>query len=499
MTFSPRIRLGFAVLSLLLSSAFSCAQAEPPATGQVPAAPTEAASTPGSAGTLNEGEHPAIVLRVRVLLTKDYPAVEIVTDRPVVPSIHKLDAPSRLTIDLPNSSMSVQHKEIPINTEQLGQLHLDEEKGANQAVHMVIDLRKPLAYTWEAAGNRLTVRLQSAEPASNASVEPSQIKPAVSGDAPSVPGMSLGPKVGLVPVTPGGSGAVIFAGNRIDPGSTITAGSDTAVLSLGRNGEVHLCPRTTVSVTTSSNGHDLMLGMSTGSLEAHYNLDASINSVLTPDFRILLAGPGVFQYAISADAHGNTCVGALPGNTRSAIVSELLGTESYEVKPSEQVMFHQGRVSAADNNMVGSCGCPTPAPVMRASEAIGPVVPDSKLPTSVQLAQAGASPSPGSSGAGTQSGQSAPSPGSETSAPPASKPNDVQARVEAPLIFRASDLPPAKSAPSAKPKQTHQAAEPVPSGQRTALPPSRITITTTEKQHHGFLGKVKGFFKNIFS
>jgi len=496
MTFSPRLRLQLAALPLLALSMVSVlAQSNPQSDSASP-------STSGTA----PAETPAVVLRVRVLLTKDYPALEIITDRPVVPSIHKLDNPSRLTIDLPNASMSLQHKEIPINTEQLGALHLDEEKGANQAVHMVIDLRKALAYTWETAGNRLTIRLQSAEPATEAAIPPVPETPAAerpSAQPPSVPALTSGIEPGIVPVTPGGFGAVIFAGNRVAPGSTITAGSDTAVLSLGRNGEIRLCPRTTVSVTSSSNGHDLMLGMSTGSLEAHYNLDASIDSVLTPDFRILLAGPGVFEYAISADSHGNTCVGALPGNTRSAIVSELMGNQSYEVKPTEQVMFHSGHLSAADNNMTGSCGCPAPVPVMRASGSTGAVIPDSKLPASVQLAQAGtAKPAEttAGSGSGSTTGTEAAQAGSETSAPPPTKPNDVQAQVEAPLIFRASDLPPAKTKIVPKAKESPAPSDNNSAGRtEVALPPSRITITTTEKRHHGFMGKVKGFFKNIFS
>ncbi len=427
---------------------------------------------------------PAVVLRVKILLIKDNPALEVVTNRPVVPSIRKVDDPSRLMIDLPNASMSVQHKLISINTEQLGELHLDEVTGDNQAVHMVIDLRKPLLYTWEAAGNRLTIRLQPAEP--NAVNAASNATPPTQAtlQPPSVAALTRGVQGGLVPVS-GGFGAVIFAGNKVSSGSTITAGAETAVLSLGRGGQIFLCPKSTISVTSSSGGHDLMLGMSTGSLEAHYSLDASINSVLTPDFRIVLAGPGVFSYAISADPQGNTCVSALPGNERSAIVSELIGTGSYEVKANEQVFFRRGRVEAPDNAYAGSCGCPVPIPTMTASQTPGPVTPDSKLPSSVQIAQAG-DPNRGIT------------PGSETSAPPQAKPNDVQAQVEAPLIFRASDLPPAH--PAAKPKSETSSLilQDPKRAVATSSRPASITITTSEKPHHGFFGKVKGFFKKVF-
>lgn len=485
MMFLQRILTQFAVLWLVaLCLVPGSAQSTPqPDTGP----PADSAARPVPA---------AVVLRVRVLLTKDHPALEIITDRPVVPAIHKLNDPSRLTIDLPNSSMSLQHKEIPINSDQLGVLHLDVEPGANQSVHMVMDLKQALAYTWETAGNRLTVRLQPTEQATAttpAAAPATMPTPPPTTQPATVPALTSGTETGLVPVTQGGFGAVIFAGNRVAPGSTITAGSDTAVLSLGKNGEIHLCPRTTVSVTSSANGHDLMLGMSSGSLETHYNLDASINSVLTPDFRILLAGPGEFEYAISADTHGNTCVSALPGNTRPAIVSELMGNQNYEVKPSEQVMFHSGQVATADNNVVGSCGCPAPVPVMRASQTPGPVIPDSRVPSSVQLAQNGDVAQP-------LNQQFEPPQGSETSAPPAAKPNDVQAQVEAPLVFRASDLPPVKSPTSVpQPKNLPPATDNSTVRTQMALPPSRITITTIEKPHHGFMGKVKGFFKNIFS
>ena len=159
-------------------------------------------------------------------------------------------------------------------------------------------------------------------------------------------------------------GSVLFAsgGMQIQSGSSVAAGEAPAVLKLRRGGEVRVCPKTTVSVSSSASGRDLLWGMSTGTIEAHFALSSSADTVMTPDFRIMLAGPGIFHFAISADAQGDVCVRALPMNTASLIVTELNGDGTYQVKPNVQVFFKRGSVAEPSPLVPPDCGCPPPPP-----------------------------------------------------------------------------------------------------------------------------------------
>jgi hypothetical protein len=449
--------------------------------------PVPAASAPGL---------PATILRVKVVLNQQEPAIEINSSRPIVPTAKKLEGPPRLVIDLPNANMSLRRKRIGVNSPLISAVRLDQYQKTPPVVRVVVDLLQPSDYTVQADGNRLTIRLR-------AEVE-ATLKP------PSVPAFTRGVQAAVVPITPGASGLVVMAGNRLASGSSVTAGVDTAILSLGRGGEVRVCPGTTVSVTSSQNGRELMLGMSTGALEAHYALDASADSILTPDFRILLAGPGVFHYAISADSRGNTCVRALPGNAASAIVSELMGDGTYLVKPEEQVVFHSGRLSVMDNAVPEDCGCiAAPVPVMRAATPSGPVVSEADLPPSVHLAQPGEEVKPlppPESVPGTQAGGSPPSQAAspaaplttplapETAALPAPQPNEVHVQVEAPFIYRAGDAPPAPTGEAGH-LPVARSARPAPLVPVVLPPPAEAHA---KPQSRGFFGKVKGFFAAIF-
>jgi hypothetical protein len=475
MKFQPCVRSALVALAMLTGMLIASSGAQ---------------STPKLLATTDT---PIFVRSVRVL---PGPAVEILSSRPLVPAISTLDNPPRLVIDLPNAdvpaNLSGINNRIDASAQEIRRVRVNQYQNAPPVTRVVVDLVKPVGHTWDAAGNRLMVRLRAS---------PDQ----VTAKPPSVPAFTQGIQPATVPLGPGSSGTVVLAGSRAAAGSSVTAGSETSVLRLQRGGEVLVCPGTTVSVTSAQSGHALMLGMNTGALEAHYKLDASADSILTPDFRILLAGPGEFHYAVSADSRGNTCVRALPGNTASVIVSELLGEGNYQVKPTEQIVFHSGRLNLVDAAVPASCGCPPPEiPVNLASAAPTAAVSDAKQPSSMNLARDGSKPvtppaSARPSGV-TLPGEAAALP-PETAALPPSKPNDVHVQVEAPFVFRAADMP-VNHPPAPKPAPIPDAQSlPVRDLPRPAtfetevLPPAQ---SQAKQVHHGAFGKIKGFFSAIF-
>jgi hypothetical protein len=432
---------------------------------------------------------PAAILRsVKMISDAKGPALEIISSQTPAPAIEFLDRPPRLVIDLPNTKVLLPRKRLQVGSDQISAVRLNQFQQAPPVARIVVDLVHPVGYSSDATGERLLVRMHPMTEARQKI------------ETPTVPAFTKGVQPAFVPVVPGGSGAVVEAGDRLSTDSAVTAGSETTILRLARGGEVRVCPKTTLSVTTSQNGHDLMLGMSTGALEAQYTLSSSADSVVTPDFRMLLTGTGDLHFAISADARGDTCVRALPGNTASIMVSELMGDGTYQVKPDEQVFFRSGKVSQKETMVPDDCGCPPPQiPVMRAAVP-PPTVSEKDLPPTVHLAQPGeeAKPVPPPEPASGMASQEAPAsqvtltiPPPGTTDLPAPAPSAPHAQVEAPFVFRAGDLPPT-SAPDL-------GAETLPMSRSTSQAPVLTIAEPPEVQpRKSVMGKVKGFFSSIF-
>jgi hypothetical protein len=417
----------------------------------------------------------ATVVHVNVFLKDGTPAVEIITTAPVKPKISKLDEPMRLVIDLPNTNMSVPRKLVPVKSQDVSAIRLELSATDPPLVHLEVDLLKPLDYTWESSGNRLLVRLH----------------PMVAKSSPAPAPIDAVDFSNVVPI------------DRLPSGSSVAASSDTTVLRMRRGGDIYVCPRTTVSVNRSRNGPDVMLAIGVGALETHITLGNSADEVVTPDFRILLRGPGEFDYAIRADSQGNTCVRTLPGNTSPAIIYELMGDGKYEFQPRDQIVFHAGRLSSEDTAFHAAssdgddtilpveCGCPPPPPpVLLASGTTGGEGVDASAPaTSSASVKEPTSAPPGTEASlEATTGTKLPDAGAEMAELPAWQRNLPHAKAEATLTF----TPSAPVLAGVLPLSTRPTPIPM-----AALPPPLPTQEQAPVKHKRFEG-VRHFFAKIF-
>jgi AMIN domain len=447
----------------------------------------------------------AAIKSLRIIQEEDGPAVEVLSTKPLVPSIQALTGPDRLVIDFPNARLETPEKRITVQADEITTLRADMFQQSPPVARVVVDLLAPRAYTWDAAGNRLVVHLGKNPTQANGSpFEP-----------PTVPSVTPGPRPVVAAVR--APGPLALAARDGGSGSTVAAGADTTILSLSSGGEVHVCPGTTVSVTPSQNHHNVMLSLNTGALEAHLALDATSDSVITPDFRILLAGPGEFHYAISADNQGNTCVRALPGNTASAMVSELIGDRTYQVKSTDQLVFRAGQLNRVDMSVPLECGCPPArdAP-LRAANSLPAAHPTNdsaaanSTPADPKSVNSNSTAAPSS--AETVHAELAPRTGipATTSASPATPdasaaPNQIHVQLDVPFVFHATGPPPApvedaKVLPiDSRPLVVPALMAPLPPGaNQKTMPANAPAASANRPPTHGFFKKLGGFFATLF-
>ncbi|MBV9181538.1 MAG: AMIN domain-containing protein [Acidobacteria bacterium] len=405
--------------------------------------------------------------------------LQITSSRPVTPQMQIVDQPLRLVIDLPNSKLTTSERRVHFRNAQIKNIRLNQYRTSPAVTRIVVDLLAPVSYSSDESGHEIHIRIQ----APPAGLKTNAARP------PSRPAFTTGIEPAVTPVTVGNSGTLVEAGNRVASGSAITAGEEVAVLRLARGGEVRVCPGTTLSVTTSGNGQDMMMGMNQGSMETHYVLQSSVDSVLTPDFRIVLPGPGAFHLAVRADRQGNTCVASMPGSTSSAVVAELIGNGTYEIKPQQEVIFRQGRLDSTETPLA-ACGCPLPGqPVLQAANSSQASV----RPAEGKLQLQNSPNSPAVKGEPTLGS------GNGLIGQKPADPSHMTVSVESPLVF--SGLERSKNRPTVVAAPLPEATSLGSSSRQTAPLPTLVVLppaAVSTRGHKNLLGRVKGLLDTLF-
>lgn len=225
-------------------------------------------------------------------------------------------------------------------------------------------------------------------------------------------------------------GSVVLGKNgaSLVSGSQVTAGQSTAKIELKRGGSLQVCKESDATLTSATGGRDMLVALNAGTLEVHYSLQSTSDTIVTPDFRLTLTGPGAFDLAVGLIANGGMCVRSLPGSAASVIVNEQFGDGAHQVKPGEQVTFRNGKVDGSSPDAAG-CGCPKPAVISPAAKNEGALGFPEQQSRKAEEAVAAGLPAPSN-------------PGIAVAPEQAAKPGQVFTQIDAPIVFRAEDMPP---------------------------------------------------------
>ena len=254
-------------------------------------------------------------------------------------------------------------------------------------------------------------------------------------------------------------------GMNVASGAQASAGKAIATLRLNRGGEIKLCPHSSINASALATG-GLMLSMNASTVELNYPIDNLFDTLITPDFSLMLVGPGVFHFAVGVSGRGDTCIRPLLGNSSSIIVRETMGNGIYQVRPDEAVLFSGGKLSGR-YALTTECGCPAAAvPVTRAANA-----PKDK-------------PAP---------------PPAATAPAPQPEPGQVHVQVDAPLVFH-GDLPaqPTYAVAKIRFSSLPNVFLPQEKAAATVLTTKTGDVSQKNKEKKGFFGHLKSFFSSIF-
>ncbi len=244
---------------------------------------------------------------------------------------------------------------------------------------------------------------------------------------------------------------------------SVTSGDKTTEVSLPRRGVLRVCASTTVTLTADTSvpageTPGLMMAMNHGAIEASFATAKNSDILLTPDFRILIGGPGAADVKVRLGQRGDTCVDNPGADAPYVLVTSVFDGGAYRVQPGQRVMFQHGSLQEVVDQEKESCGCP---------EAPRPGSND--FP---QAQSAGLAP--------LQPVVPAPAPQPETKEEPAKQPPSE------PLVYQAPVAQPSPDVASAPPPASNVAQ------------PSPVPAPAGKQEKAGFFRRVGRFFRKIF-
>lgn len=287
--------------------------------------------------------------------------------------------------------------------------------------------------------------------------------PASPSAPPARPPALTTPPIAIVPLDMSlpGSAATVSGGMQAWKGrayftssGAITAGPATAQVTLPYRGVLRVCPSTTVRLSVDAGAPanevpGLMIAFDGGAVEASFAISRNTDLLLTPNFRIMIAGPGASEVKVRLGQDGDTCVdnsGENSGNAAAAatdapyvVVTSVFDSGLYRVQPGQRVMFEHGDLHTVDDQEKEPCGCPPSGEKVNEfplaqSEGLAPNLPQPAPETSQPPGSGNAATTLVYSAPGNQSPQPAaipqPAPTAPAAAPapaaPVAKPQNAQ-------------------------------------------------------------------------
>ena len=149
--------------------------------------------------------------------------------------------------------------------------------------------------------------------------------------------MSAAGPIAIVPIDSknAGKGATVTGALKVTDGraiiaasGTVTSGAQTTEVILPHRGVLRVCAATTVKLAADTSvpaGEmpGLMMAMDHGAIEASFATGRNSDTIMTPDFRILIGGPGAADVKVRLGERGDTCVDNAGTNAPYVLVSSV--------------------------------------------------------------------------------------------------------------------------------------------------------------------------------